>query len=55
MKRQETKLNDKWSIQISKELKIKIKEFCKANGYSLSGYIEQAIHKAISGSVKPNE
>lgn len=49
------KQEDKWSIQISKKLKTDVKKFCEANGYKLSGYIECAIHKAISGSTKPNE
>lgn len=44
-------MNDKWSIQISNNLKIEFKKFCKKNGYKMSGLVERLILSQISGSV----
>ena len=42
--------SSKWSIQISRSLSIFLKEFCKRNGYTMSGFTEGAILNRISGS-----
>lgn len=45
-------MSDKWSIQISKEVRDLLKCFCKKNGYFMSGFVEKAILSQISGSIK---
>ena len=44
------KRNEKWSIQISMDLKNDVQAFCKLHGYKLSGFTEIAIRQAITGS-----
>lgn len=42
--------SEKWSIQISKDLAEYLKNFCKENGYTMSGFVEISIIQKISGS-----
>lgn len=46
----EKKKSNKWSIQISKSLAEHLKDFCKKNGYSISGFVEISVLQKISGS-----
>lgn len=45
-------MSDKWSIQISKEVRDLLKIFCKENGYIMSSYVEKCILSNITGSIK---
>ena len=45
------KKSNKCTIQISKEVRDDLHEFCKLHGYKLSGFTEIAIRYAISGSL----
>ena len=45
-------VSKKWSIQISKELHERLKKHCDERGYKLSGFVEVAIKKTISGSLE---
>lgn len=45
------KHQEKWSIQISSDMKNILKTFCKQHGYKMSGFVEIAILSKISGSL----
>jgi hypothetical protein len=37
--------NEKWSIQISKNIADKLKKYCKKNGYTMSRFVEILIEQ----------
>ena len=41
---------DKWSIQISKDIHDKLKDFCREKGYTMCVFVERAIMSHITGS-----
>jgi hypothetical protein len=40
----------KWSIQLSRGMAQKLKDFCNLKGYKMYWFVEKAIEDAISGS-----
>jgi hypothetical protein len=45
-------MDNKWSIQISKEIRDSLKQFCIQHGYKMNRFVEIAILTHISGSIK---
>lgn len=50
-------MDNKWSIQISKEIRDILKSFCDKNGYKMNKFVEKSILAHITGSIeiKKNE
>ena len=45
-------IKKKTSVQISENVHKDLQEFCEKQGYKLSGFLEQAVKYAITGSKK---